>query len=100
MLHGKPHVILERGIKMTIHIGTVHPSKGGKNAGTNLHRKNPSIGDSLGNGMHKAPHKNGGRTIGVGEMVSATLVKDPRPRKRNRGAKPPTRAVASQPIMG
>ncbi len=65
-------------------IGTVYPTYSGKNAGTNLHRINPSAGDSVGNGMHKAPRK-------------GTKSGSP---KRNRGSKPPSKAVPSQPHMG
>ena len=83
-------------------IGREYPTYAGKNAGTNLHRKNPPIGDSLGNGMHNPPRKTGGRSneTALGVKQSHTGPPEPRPRKRNRGAKPPTKAIAGTPQMG
>ncbi len=81
-------------------IGRVYPTYPGKSAGTNLHRNNPPIGDSLGNGMHKTPRSSGGAKVGTGETVSRTGPPEPRPRKRNRGAKPPSKALPGTPQMG
>ena len=81
---------------------TVYPSYPGKNAGTNLHRNNPPIGDSLGNAMHKAPRNTGGRKdkTALGKFESGPGPSEPRPRKRNRGPKPPSRALPGTPQMG
>ncbi len=86
---------------MAKHPGTVYPSVG-KSRGVALHNIYPSIGDDLGNGMHKAPHKSGGRNdkTALGKFEDGPGPAEPRPRKRNRGKKPPSRAMAGQPIMG
>jgi len=83
------------------HIGTVYPSIGEKR-GTALHKVFPPIGDSLGNAMHKAPHSSGGKKKGtaLGMKEAGPGPAEPRPRKRNRGKKPPSRAVPAQPHMG
>jgi len=83
------------------HIGTSYPPVG-KKRGVALHEVYPSIGDSLGNGMHKAPRKTGGRSneTALGIKQSHTGPSEPRPRKRNRGAKPPTKALPGTPQMG
>ena len=80
----------------------VYPSYPGKKAGTNLHRINPSIGDDLGNAMHRAPRNTGGKNKGtaLGMKEAGPGPSETRPRKRNRGAKPASRAMAGQPIMG
>ena len=86
---------------MAKHPGTTYPSVG-KSRGVALHQKYPSIGDDLGNAMHKAPRKSGGRSneTALGVKQSHTGPPEPRPRKRNRGAKPPTKALPGTPQMG
>ncbi len=83
------------------HIGTVYLPIG-KKRGVALHEMYPSGGDSVGNAMHKTPRNTGGKDKGtaLGMKEAGPGPSEPRPRKRNRGKKPPSRAMPSQPHMG
>ncbi len=83
------------------HPGTVYPSTGQKR-GTALHTVYPPIGESRGSGVHNPPVTSGGKNDGtaLGTHYTRTGPPEPRNRKRKRGSKPPTKAMAGQPIIG
>ena len=78
-------------------IGRMYPS-GGKNRGNNLHKIVSPEGGDVGNGMHKM--QSGARAnqgTAIGSHPGSVSAHEPRPRKRLRKQKPPTKALPQTP---